>query len=163
MAREIDWSKPLSDEDRAWAEQRDWLHDKIRQNDEEHGGKAKGKEQSRDERMDELRATVADAQNELARLEQEQADEENENRLRAGAVNEGRFVTDATHVNGEEPKGAVPAAETYEGWSQDKLKAEIRKRNKEREAEDLDPLPTSGTKAELTERLLADDRELAEA
>lgn len=161
MARDIDWSKPLSDEDRTWAEQRDWLASKIEENDRQFGGKKAKPSQTRAERMEELRGVIADATNELARLETEQADEDNENRLRSGAIDEGRFVTDATHVDGEKPEGAPEPAETYEGWNADKLKAEIRERNKERAEAGLEPLSTSGTKAELTERLLQDDRDIA--
>lgn len=158
--KKIDWSKKLSDADREWAMQFSHLRTRVEENDREFGGK---REQSRDERMEELRATISSAQTELARLEAEQADEGNENRAVVGDPATGQVIRDNTGVDGETPEGAPQAAETYDGWNVDRLKAEIRNRNKEREAESLDPLPTTGRREELVERLLADDREIAES
>lgn len=163
MAREIDWSKKLSDDDRAWAMQRDNLRAQIDENDRQFGRKEADSVKERSDRMNELRSQIADATNELARLEKEQADEDNGNRAVAGDPATGNVIRDNTGVDGETPEGAPAEEETYEGWTHDRLKAEIRNRNREREAEQLDPLPTSGSKAELTERLLADDREIAES
>jgi hypothetical protein len=39
MSRAIDWEKPLSDEDREWALQFPINHERVRMNDEVHGGK----------------------------------------------------------------------------------------------------------------------------
>lgn len=161
MAREIDWTKKLSDDDRAWAMQRDNLHAKVEENDRQFGRKDTSGAENRAARMEELRGLIASHTNELARLEQEQADEDNPNTAIAGDPATGNVIRDNTGVDGETPEGAPEAEATYEGWNADKLKAEIRKRNKERAEEDLEPLSTSGTKAELTERLLADDREIA--
>lgn len=161
MSREIDWSQPLSDEDRAWAEQRDHLRSKIEANDEEFGGKDKAPEQTRAERMDELRSTINNSQNELARLEKEQADEDNANRALAGDPTTGNGFVDNTYVNGEIPDGATEAAEDYSDekrWTKAALQAEIDKRNEE---EGVD-IPRTGTRSELVERLVADDRELAQ-
>lgn len=158
--KKIDWSKKLSDADREWAMQFDHLRAQVEENDREFGDK---RELSRADRMEELRATISSAQTELARLEQEEADEGNANRAVAGDPSTGNTILDNTVVDGETPEGAPAPAETYEGWDPAKLKAEIRKRNKDREAEDLDPLPTTGRREELVERLLQDDREIAES
>lgn len=158
--KKLDWSKKLSDEDRAWALQFDHLRAQVEENDRQFSGE---QEQSRAERMEELRATISGAQTELARLEAEEANEGNENRAMLGDPATGQVILDNTGVDGETPEGAPAPAETYDGWKADDLKAEIRKRNKEREAEGLDPLPTTGRREELVERLLADDREIAES
>lgn len=163
MARDIDWDEPLSDDDRAWAMQRDNLHAQVEANDRQFGGKATDKAQDRSARMDDLRSQIDSATNELVRLQREQDEEDNTNRALAGDPTTGNEIRDNTGVDGETPEGAPAPAETYKGWTPAKLKAEIEERNKEREEADLAPLSTSGTKAELTERLLADDREIAES
>jgi len=170
MAREIDWSKPLSDEDRTWAEQRlDMpsgsngltIGQQIARNDEEHGKAAKDARMSRSERMDVLRSGIAESQNELARLEQEQIEEDNENRARAGSLGEqaaGLGFTDNTPVNGEKPEGAPEPSDDYDDtkkWTVQSLQAEIDRRN-----EDGAELRRTGTRSELVERLRADDEEL---
>lgn len=175
MARTIDWSEPLSDEDRAWAEQRrdfasgrDGLTvgEQIDRNDEKHGKQAKDSKKSRSERLDDLRTTIADAENEMARLQQEQADEDNRNAALAGSVGDraaGLIVRDNTPVNGETPEGASTQAEDYSDekyWTKSKLSEEIDNRNEERKAENLEPLSKSGTRAELVERLRQDDESL---
>lgn len=162
MSREINWNEPLSDEDRAYAEMRGW-DDRIADNDARFGNEKADKGMSRDQRMEKLRAEIAERTNELDRLTLEAEQEANANRSIAGDPRTGNLIVDNTGVDGEAPEGAPAEAKRYDDMSSDKLKAEIRKRNKEREAEDLDPLPTSGTKAELVERLLADDREIAES
>lgn len=159
----LDWDKKLKPEEREWALQFDSLRAQVAENDRRFGNEEASTSQTRAERMEELRGTISSAQNELARLEQEQADEDNANRALAGDPATGNVIRDNTGVDGQTPEGAPAPAETYEGWKADDLKAEIRKRNKEREAEELDPLPTSGRREELVERLLQDDREIAES
>lgn len=174
--RKIDWSKPLSDEDRAWAEQRldatddgIKLADRIAANDVEHGKEAKDAKKSRSERLADLRTTIADAQNEVARLEQEQVDEDNRNAALAGSLGDqakGLIVKDNTPVNGERPDGAPTETEDYSDekyWTKAKLQEEIDKRNAERQADGLEALPKSGVRSELVERLRKDDEELAQA
>lgn len=158
----IDWTKPITAVERAHAEQ--WeMFDQIEANDREFAGKEAEPAQDRAERMEALRGQIASATNELARLEQEQIDEDNTNRALAGDPATGNVIRDNTAVDGQTPEGAPEPPATYEGWNADKLKAEIRERNKDRGEAGLEPLSTSGSKAELTERLLADDREIAES
>jgi hypothetical protein len=170
MARTINWDEPLSDEDRAWVEQRlDTMgpNGKTFQQllDEQDGNKKPSI--SRDERRSELRTQIADAENELARLEVEEAEETNRNTALAGTVGDraaGLIVRDNTAVNGETPEGASTAKEDYSDeryWTKAKLQDELRKRNDDREAADLNPLPLTGNRSELVERLLLDDDELA--
>lgn len=173
MAREIDWSKPLSDEDRVWAEQRldtasgqDGLTigEQIAKNDEEHGKAAKDAKKSRAERIQDLNTEIANAQNEISRLAQEQADEDNANVARAGSLGDqaaGLGVVDNTPVDGERPEGAPTNTEDYSDtkrWTVPSLQAEIDRRN-----DDGADLKRTGTRAELVERLRQDDEELAKA
>lgn len=162
MSREIDWNKELSDEDREYAEQRGW-DERIAENDAKFGKPNAKASVNREQRMEQLRGEIAERQNELDRLTLEAEQEANANRSIAGDPRTGNLVVDNTGVDGQTPDGAPKETETYEGWNVDRLKAEIRKRNQEREAEDLEPLPTSGRREELVERLLADDREIAES
>lgn len=161
MSREINWNEALSDEDRAYAMERGW-EDQIAGNDARFG-KDPDPVLSREQRMDVLRAEIAERTNELARLTFEAEQERNSNKSISGDLRTGQIVVDNTGVDGETPEGAPVPPETYEGWSSDRLKAEIKERNKEREEAGLEPLSVSGTKAELTERLLQDDRDIAES
>lgn len=169
MARTIDWSKPLSDEDRAWAAQRGdqqfdgkSFNQLISENDVEHGKEAKDSKKSRAERMDDLRSSIADAENELSRLQQEQVDEDNRNAALAGSLGDqakGLIVRDNTPVNGETPEGSSTQAENYSDekyWTKAKLSEEIDRRNA-----DGAELSKTGSRAELVERLRQDDEELA--
>lgn len=172
MARDINWDEPLTDEDRVWAEQRldtpsgrDGLTigEQIAKNDEVHGKAEKDQAKSRAERISELRSTIADSQNELSRLQQEEIDENNANVARAGSSGDqaaGLGFTDNTPVNGQAPDGAPTATDTYDDtakWTVAALKSEIERRN-----DDGADLKVSGTRSELVERLRADDRVLAE-
>lgn len=174
MARDINWNEPLSDEDRAWAEQRLDQHgpggrkfaDLIQANDEEHGKAAKDASKSRDERREELRTIIADAQNELERLDREEVEEINRNTALAGSVGDreaGLIVRDNTPVNGERPEGSPEPVQDYSDekfWTKNKLTDELRGRNSEREQAGLSPLPVTGTRSELVERLKKDDEEI---
>lgn len=176
MARDINWNEPLSDEDRAWAEQRldqqgpggRKFGDLIQENDERHGSAEKAQAKTREERRVELRTIVADAQNELERLDREEVEEINRNTALAGSVGDreaGLIVRDNTPVNGERPEGAPEAREDYSDeryWTKSRLTDELRKRNSEREEAGLNPLPLTGTRAELVERLMKDDEEIAQ-
>lgn len=162
MSREIKWHEPISDEDREYAEMRGW-NDRIAENDARFGNSNAKEELSREQRMEQLRGEIAERTNELDRLTLEASQEANANKSIAGDLRTGQIVVDNTGVDGQTPEDAPQADPTYDGWSPDKLKAEIRKRNKERAAEDLSPLPTSGRREELVERLLTDDREIAES
>lgn len=174
MARKINWSEPLSDEDRAWVEQRpDQLDDgislreRLEAHDVEFNKIGKDVSKSRQERLQELRAMVNDGVNEIARLEKEEADEANQNKALAGSVGDqaaGLIVRDNTPVNGEVPQGAPTEIEDYSDetyWTKAKLQEEIDSRNNELKAQGLDTMPRTGTRAELVERLRKDDEELA--
>lgn len=161
MSRDINWHEAISDEDRAYALERGW-DDRVADNDTRFG-KEPDPAMDREQRMGVLRAEIADRTNELDRLTLEAERERNSNKSISGDPRTGQIVVDNTGVNGETPEGAPAPAETYEGWNADRLKAEIKERNKERADAGLEPLSTTGTKAELTERLLADDREIAES
>jgi hypothetical protein len=176
MARNIDWSQPLSDEDRAWAEQRqDMLVDGrpirelIQENDEANGKEAKDAAKSRTERIQEIDAELANLQNEKERLVYEEQQDKIQNQRFGGTEDDARkglgFV-DNTPVNGEKPEGAPDAPEDYSNetyWNKAKLTEEIKARNVERERDGLKPLATTGNRAELVERLQRDDEELAGA
>jgi hypothetical protein len=172
MAREINWDEKLSDEDRAWAEQRlDQpagfgmnMQQRIADNDEKFGGK-KQPEKDREERRAELRTIINDAQNELERIEVEIATEGNPNTAKQGDPASG-LVVDFTAVDGQTPEGAPTEKETYSDeryWTKAKLVEEIANRDQDRKDAGLEPLSRAGNRSELVERLLRDDRELEES
>jgi hypothetical protein len=163
--RQINWDEPLSDEDRTWAEQRPdmpagngmTVGQRLALMDE-----GKTSAQSRGERIEELRAVIADANNEIERLMREQAEEDNVNSAVVGDPASG-LVRDNTEVNGQRPEGADEPRETYSNekvWTKAKLSEEINNRNNERVEQGLEPLSTHGTRAELVERLMKDDEEI---
>lgn len=174
MARDINWDEPLSDEDRAWASQRGdqqgpggrKFSDLLQENDEKHGRAEKQSAKTREERRAELRTILADAQNEMERLDAEEAEEINRNTALAGSVGDqkaGLLVRDNTPVNGEHPEGSSTAQEDYSDeryWTKARLQDELRVRNSDREANDLNPLPLTGNRSELVERLMKDDEEI---
>lgn len=171
MAREINWDEELSDEDRAWAEQRPDLPagngmtiaQRVAENDEKYGRAEKSAAKSRAERLEELRTTIADAENEMARLQLEESQEANPNVAVTGDPSVG-LIRDNTAVDGQTPEGAPTGGQDYSDekyWTKAKLADEIKSRNTEREAEGLAPLATTGSRAELVERLMKDDEELA--
>lgn len=135
---------------------------RLAANDEKFGRQAKQDGRSRAERLEELRTQIADATNEIARLEAEQAQEENPNVAVTGDPAIG-LVRDNTAIDGQAPEGASEDKEDYSDekyWTKAKLAEEIETRNTERVAQDLEPLSKSGNRAELVERLLKDDEEL---
>jgi hypothetical protein len=175
MSRQINWNEELSDEDRMWAEQRPDQQgpsgrkfvDLIQENDERFNKAAKDAGKSREERRTDLRTAIAEAQNELERLDREEAEEVNRNTALAGSVGDqaaGLLVRDNTPVNGEVPEGASTAKEDYSNekyWTKAKLTDELQKRNDERREASLSPLPLTGNRSELVERLMKDDEEIA--
>lgn len=175
MARQIDWSKPVSDEDRAWAEQRldtssgqDGLTigEQLERNDAAHGKAAKDSKKTRAERLDDLRSTIADAENEISRLQLEQAEEDRQNAAFSGTPEDARkglgFV-DNTPVNDEVPQGADTGKRDYSQMTVPDLQQEITARNEDRQQAGLEPLSIHGKKSELVERIQQDDREIEQA
>jgi hypothetical protein len=175
MAVQINWAEPLSDEGRAWVSQRmdqqgpggRTLGDLMQENDEKFGKAEKDAGKSRDERRTELRTVIADGQNELERLDREEAEEVNRNTALAGSVGDhaaGLIVRDNTSVDGQRPEGASAGKEDYSDeryWTKSRLTDELRKRNDERVASDMSPLPLTGNRSELVERVMRDDEEIA--
>lgn len=168
--REIDWEQELSEEDRTWAEQRPdhpagnglTVRDRVRANDEKFGHEAKVASMSRAERIAELRSVMANAQNEIERLETEQAQEDNPNVAVTGDPASG-LVRDNTAIDGVVPVGAPEGKEDYSDakyWTVPRLTQEIEQRNVERTSQNLPAMPTTGKRADLVERLLKDDEEL---
>jgi hypothetical protein len=176
MAREINWDEPLSDEDRAWAEQRgdqparfgQNIRQAIIENDERFGKAAKEAQKTRQEQIEEAYNEIGRLETKIERLQREQAEEDNKNVALAGSLGDqarGLGFRDQTPVNGETPEGADTSAEDYSDekkWTKASLSAEIDKRNDERIREGLEPLARTGNRSELVERLQKDDDELAQ-
>jgi len=112
------------------------------------------------------KARVVELESELSSLRQEIATEENPNEANPGAGGLGGGLRDNTVVDGERPAGAPrDATDDYddtEKWTKAKLSDELKRRNKEREENDLEPLRTTGNRSELVDALRLDDKELAE-
>jgi hypothetical protein len=168
MARQIDWDKELSDEDRTWAEQRPdmpagngmTVRERLAANDEKFGKAAKDAKKSRAERIQDLEGVIANAQNEIERLQREQAEEDRVNASVTGDPAVG-LVRDNTPVDGERPAGAPEPVQTYDDekhWTVARLRQEIESRNPDREAAGLPAMSTSGKRSELVERLQQDDK-----
>lgn len=161
MSKEIDWSKPLSDDDREHALQRN-MHAKVAENDAQFARERS--QQSRGDRLSELRGLVAKYQAEINLLEQEESEEIlARNASAVGDFKTGNVIRDNTGVDGEAPEGSMPVGNDYTDsrWTVEALKSEITDRNGDRAKVSLPPLSLKGTKAELIERLQADDAEIA--
>jgi hypothetical protein len=161
VARNIDWEKPLSAEDKAYALQRD-MHDKVAENEAKYGRADMPAGAERDQRIEELGRQITERQNELDMLLHKKAEDEG---LGGPAVRGGETVTSGTFTEGDKSQTGQDPVRHYDGpeWTLAKLQAEIAKRNEERAAEEIPELSARGTKAELVERLMQDDKEIAEA
>lgn len=140
--------------------------ERLRANDERFGREAKLASMSREERIAELRSQMADAQNEIERLEREQAEEDNQNVAVLGNPEQGGLIRDNTGVDGQPPEGAPEPAQDYSDekyWTIARLQEEIDSRNVDRKAAGLEPMSRTGKRAELVERLQQDDKELEES
>lgn len=174
MSRKINWSEPITDEDREWAEQIGdapagfgglTMREAVQANDVKFGKSELAPELDREERIAELRNAIAVSQNEIERLTVEGNLETNPNLAKQGDPKVG-LVVDNTGVDGQRPEGSPEPAETYENgtyWTKARLAQEIDSRNGDRKAAGLPELATTGNRSELVERLLQDDRELAES
>lgn len=145
MSREVDLDQPLSEEDRQYLQDRG-KHADIRANDERFGGPVEEDEEALDNKIMDLEEQAAVLRARKAALVAAREQEE------AG-------VTDRTVVNGE---GGDEPDDDYDdpAWTKAKLQAEIEKRNEDRD--DDGKMSSAGTKAQLVERLRADDEEYGE-
>jgi hypothetical protein len=161
MARQIDWTKQLSEEDKAYALQRD-MHDQVAENEAKFGKGKMPEGAKRDERIEELRSQITELENELGILQAAKAEEEG---LGGPAVRGSEPVTRGTFTDGDASQTGQDVVQDYTGneWTSAKLKDEIKARNEDRKRDGLQPLSTSGSVAELRERLIEDDREIAAA
>lgn len=158
MSRKIDFSKPLSAEDRQYAIERG-MHEQVADNEAEFG-----KAENQGKTLDQVREELAQARHKVAELETEETRLANPNVAQptpapASFPPVGGTATvgpvDNTPVDGEVPAGAdMVQADEYETWTKADLQDEIEDRN-EKNGTDMS---TSGTKAELIERLRANDR-----
>jgi hypothetical protein len=161
MSRQINFNEKLSEEDRNWLLQNGETQ-KVHQNDEEFGRKET--DGDTDEQVEEK---LAAARAEVGRLEAELANRQSPGNIAQGgmtALTGGQVPgpIDNTVVDGETPEGAPDAGgDDYESKTVPELRKELDKRNKERQENDQEPFSTTGTKAELIERIRQDDREIA--
>lgn len=149
MSREIDMSKPLSDEDRAWMLENN-RDNEVRANDEAHGrdssdiGRAGGMpfvtggEPSLG--SDRSIPTGLTPNSQEADLDRERREAQLKAATEGGASADPLATGDLVYETDDKP---------YEDWSAAELQNEAGKRE----------LSKSGTKAELAERLRADDEE----
>ena len=140
MSKQIDMTKPLSDDDRSY------LHDRgrfaeIEANDAEFG------ERKPPEDDDTLEEQIYNLEEQLAVLRTRLA------HRNLAREQEAVGVVDRTAVDGE--GGEEEEADNYDELSVAKLKEEIALRNKDREPGDR--ISQAGSKAELIDRLRADD------
>jgi molybdopterin converting factor small subunit len=162
MSRQINFNEKLSNEDRKWLLQNGETQ-KVRANDEEFG-----RTENDDDTLEEVEEKLAEARAEVARLEAEISRRQapaNVAQSEMPALTGGSTVgpVDNTVVDGETPEGAPESGEDdYEAKTVAELRAILADRNKERIENDQEPFSTTGTKAELVERIRQDDRELAE-
>jgi hypothetical protein len=163
VSKEINWDEPLSDFDRQYALDR-LMHDKVRENDERFGAPEK-----RSRTLEAVQGELAEARQRVMELEAERNRLANPN-VATQTPTDGTFppvtgtavvgVSDNTVVDGEKPEGAPEDdADEYDGWTKADLVDEIDERNKM----DNTNISTTGTKAELIERLRADDQRRASA
>ena len=142
MSKQIDFTQPLSGDDRAYLMDRG-RYAEIEANDAEFG------ERKPPEDDDTLEDQIYDLEEQLAVLRTRMA--HRDLAREQGVVG----VKDNTVVDGE--GGEEPEEDNYDDLSVAKLKEEIGKRNSGRDPEDR--ISMAGTKAELVERLRADDAE----
>lgn len=148
MSKSIDWSKPLSDEDRDWAISRG-MDLQVQQNDAEHDRKDDGTSDTDQAFVTGLRGTEPSATSDRT-----ETHGVGEAQL---AVNRDREAA-ARAANGGESNLGGDVEDRYSTMGKEDLKDEVRRRNDEREEAGLDALPLSGSKGDLQERLREDDR-----
>jgi hypothetical protein len=150
MSRQIDMSKPLSAEDRAWLIDNN-REDEVRANDEAHGrdssdlGTARGAMpfvtgQEPSGGADRMIPTGLTPNSANADLDRERREAQLKAAMEGPSSSDGAEAGDLTYETDDNP---------YEDWKLDALQNEAGKRE----------LSKSGTKAELADRLRADDEE----
>jgi hypothetical protein len=162
MSRQINFNEKLNEDDREWL-LRNGETQKVQRNDEEFGRKET--DADTDEQVAEK---LAAARAEVARLEAEVANRQAPSNVAQGgmaALTGGQVPgpIDNTVVGDEAPEGAPePEGDNYEAKTVPELRAILDRKNAARKDDGADPFSTTGTKAELIERIRQDDRELAE-
>lgn len=146
MSREIPEDEPLSAEDRAYLEQRA-EYQRIRRMDEMHGTGPEVEPESEEG----VTQQISDLEAQLNDLRGRQT------QLRIAREQREAGVKDNTVVDGQ--GGTEDRSDEYEdaSWTKTRLAAAIDKYNEDRE--DDEQISTSGTKAQLVERLRALDAE----
>jgi TolA-binding protein len=144
VSKVIDQEQPLSDEDRRYLEERG-NYALIKTMDDRHGT---GPEQEQ-ETEESLAQQVSELESQINDLEGRRT------QLRIAREQQEAGVKDNTVVDGE--GGSENRTDDYDEakWTRASLQAEIDKRNEGRDNEDK--MSSSGTKAQLIERLRADD------
>ncbi len=150
MSRQIDWSKPLSDEDRSWAIARG-MDLQVSENDREH-----------DRSNDDTTSIDPAIVNGIRGTEPSATSDRTETHGIGEAqlaVNRDREAAARAAAGGaSQIDGGASGEDRYSTMGKEDLKDEIRERNEQREEIGLDALPLSGNKGELAERLREDDR-----
>jgi hypothetical protein len=146
MSRVINEEEPLSAEDRNYLEQRG-NYGLIRRMDERHGSAVAPEEETEES----LSQQIADLEGQAEALRARRT------ALQTAREQEEARVRDNTVVDGQ--GGSENRADDYEdaSWTKARLAAEIEKRNEDRD--DDEQVSSSGTKAQLVERLRALDAE----
>jgi hypothetical protein len=147
MSREINQDEPLSEEDRKYLEDRG-NYALIRRMDEMHGTAPEPEAETEES----LLQQIADREAEVADLRARHT------ALVLAREQQEAGVKDNTVVDGQ--GGSEAKTDTYDELNKPQLSAEIEKRNTGRDPEDK--MSSSGTKAQLIERLRADDAEYEE-
>jgi hypothetical protein len=137
MTRSVDWSKPLSDEDREWALNRG-MDLQIRENDALSG-------RTSDDTNDMSSVVLTGIAGTEPSLDSD--------RTEPSGVGEAQLALNAIQNS---LQGSGEPDDDYSTMTKDELREEIEARNEER-GED-DQLLVSGTKADLAERLREDDK-----
>lgn len=146
MTRNINWDKPLSEEDRDWAVARG-MDLQVAQNDSEHGRKSTDTSDIDLAIVNGIRGTEPSATSDRTETHGIGEAQLAVNRDRAAAI-----------AAAEGGGSGADTDDRYSTMSKDELKDEIESRNAEREDAGLDALPVGGNKGDLQDRLREDDR-----
>lgn len=146
MSRQIDWDKPLSEDDRRWALDRGMYH-KVALNDEQHGNSEEPDEDAR-ARSTGVRGTEPSSQERTEPLER------TPQTTGLHTDHAGRPLDPETGL-ARDSGGSDEDGDEYDEMSKGELRDEIDRRNSERD--DDDRIPVSGNAEDLRARLREDD------